>query len=590
MFCWLLSTGIVTAQPPLPAHKPNILETATHSDILKSTTIPKTKKKPIGTGLYLSKTDSALYKDIFKAQDRADWKTADAKTEKLEDLRLRGYILYQRLMHPSDYVSSYEELSGWLNQYPDLAGAHDIYKLALKRKPSGTESPRKPIKNRIIYGSLRALNPEAPTYKSTKKRSSSQSALIQKLEKQIKNNLRRDRITISNDQLKQSEAKLYMDNVEYDRLRAQIAAGYLYIDMPEKALELSLASLNRSGEKAPLSGWVAGLTSWKEKDYANAYKYFQTVALSNYTSTWTKAAGAYWASRAALKLGEFDKVSQWLNIAADYNRTFYGVMAIRALGRDVTFNWSLPAFKQEHEDQILSYAAGRRAYLLIQAGQKSLASRELLKLHPNGDDELEEALITFSAKYELPSFQIQFAHLFKQQDDSFYDSALYPLASWKPKNDWEIERAFIHALVRQESRFDPRAENSYSSAMGLMQILPSTANGVVGSKQFSGAGKYSLKDPITNITVGQRYLLRLQNQLDNKDDLMRLAIAYNAGPGNLRKWQKELSDIEDPLLFIEMLPYAETRDYVERVMSYYWIYKMRLGEESTTLNQLASGR
>jgi soluble lytic murein transglycosylase-like protein len=578
------------AQPPLPAHKPSTKKPSSSPALIKSTAIPKTKKKPIGTGLFLSKSDRALYQDIFKAQDRADWKTANAKTEKLKDLRLRGYIVYQRLMHPSDYVSSYEELAGWLDQYPALAGAHDIYKLAQKRKPAGASPLKKPIENRIIYGSLRELNPEAPRYSSTKKRSAAQTKLIHDLEKAIRGNLRQDRITISNDQLKQSEAKIYMDDVEYDRLRAQIAAGYLYIDMPEKALELSLASLNRSGEKAPLSGWVAGLTSWTEKDYANAYKYFQTVALSDYTSTWTKAAGAYWASRAALKLGQFDKVSEWLNIAAEYNRTFYGVLAIRALGRDVRFNWALPAFKQDHEDKILSYTAGRRAFLLIQAGQKSLASRELLKLHPNGDDSLETALITFSAKYELPSFQIQFAHLFKQDDDSFYDSALYPLAAWKPKNDWEIERAFIHAIVRQESRFDPRAENSYSNAMGLMQILPSTANGVVGSKQFSNAGKYSLKDPIINITVGQRYLLKLQNKLDNEDDLIRLAIAFNAGPGNLRKWEKELHHIEDPLLFMEMLPYAETRAYVERVMSHYWIYKMRLGEESVTLNQLASGR
>lgn len=579
---------------PLPQHKPSQgIEIPTtqdsETDYIRSEAKPIPRAKPLGKYTRLNEQDAILYRAIFKAQDEGDWDKADELTEKLSDLRLRSHILLQRLLHPTEWRSSYEELSGWLSQYPDHPSAHEVYKLATARQKNGDEAPQKPIQPKIISGMMVDLNPDPPAYSSKKSRSGVQSQAVKALQKDIERNLRQDRVTIAYAKLQQDTASTYMDETEYDALRARIAAGYLYVGKPSKAMELARASLMRSNKNVPLAGWVAGLTAWKQKDYESAYAFFQTPALSPRASTWSKAAGAFWASRSALKLGLYDKVSYWLNIAAQYNRTFYGILAINALGRDVSFNWDQPALSPEHISKIAKYPAGMRAILLTQAGQPHLASRELLRIHPGNDAALEEALIAYASANELPSFEIRFAHVFKHSDGSFYDASLYPIGSWEPRGGYKIDKAYIHAIVRQESRFNNRAENEASGALGLMQILPSTANYAMKTSTFTGKGRHALKDPITNVTAGQNYLLSLIQYNDIDKDLLSLSIAYNAGPGNLRKWQKKLSDIKDPLLFIEMIPYSETREYIEKVMSNYWIYRMRLGLDTPSLDAITSG-
>jgi len=81
----------------------------------------------------------------------------------------------------------------------------------------------------------------------------------------------------------------------------------------------------------------------------------------------------------------------------------------------------------------------------------------------------------------------------------------------------------------------------------------------------------------------------LNNELIGQD-LLSLAMAYNAGPGTLSKWKAERSDIEDPLLFIETIPFAETRAFVERVMANHWIYRMRFDQPNDSMIALAEGR
>jgi soluble lytic murein transglycosylase-like protein len=72
-------------------------------------------------------------------------------------------------------------------------------------------------------------------------------------------------------------------------------------------------------------------------------------------------------------------------------------------------------------------------------------------------------------------------------------------------------------------------------------------------------------------------------------DLLQMLVAYNAGPGNMIKWRRLSGSEQDPLLFVESIPARETRHYVERVLTYYWIYQERLGQATTSLDALASG-
>jgi soluble lytic murein transglycosylase-like protein len=98
-----------------------------------------------------------------------------------------------------------------------------------------------------------------------------------------------------------------------------------------------------------------------------------------------------------------------------------------------------------------------------------------------------------------------------------------------------------------------------------------------------------LYEPEMNLTLGQKYLMHLLNHETVQGDLFRLAAAYNGGPGNLAKWDKRSARMEDPLLFIESIPARETREFIERVLCNLWIYRIRMGQDSPSLDALAAG-
>jgi soluble lytic murein transglycosylase-like protein len=147
----------------------------------------------------------------------------------------------------------------------------------------------------------------------------------------------------------------------------------------------------------------------------------------------------------------------------------------------------------------------------------------------------------------------------------------------------------IFAFMRQESSFDPLAK-SPDGARGLMQLMPRTAAALDRNREFKGRQRAELYDPTLNMSLGQRYLSQLLRSKRVGNDVLRLAAAYNAGPGNLGRWERRMDYGHDPLMFIETLPTLETRLFVERVLTNLWIYRQRFGQATPTLHALASGR
>ncbi|MDX1401722.1 MAG: transglycosylase SLT domain-containing protein, partial [Kiloniellales bacterium] len=131
---------------------------------------------------------------------------------------------------------------------------------------------------------------------------------------------------------------------------------------------------------------------------------------------------------------------------------------------------------------------------------------------------------------------------------------------------------------------------SRAGARGLMQLMPRTASYIAPGKGYhKRARRDALYDPTLNITLGQRYVSYLLGQETVGGDLFRLAAAYNGGPGNLSKWERRVKADDDPLYFIESLPSRETRLFIERVLANFWIYRQRLGQETPSRDQVASG-
>lgn len=527
--------------------------------------------------------DIGHYREIFDLQSRAEFTAAAEVLTRVDNALLRGHVLAQKYLHANSRRATFEELKDWLDRYGDHPQAERIYKLAVSRGDAG--QIKQPVPRAILYGSSENIYAPPKAYQPHGRRTDEQKAQIKALESKVRQWVRGYSADKALESIKKEPAFALMDMVEKDILRAQIAAGYLYAGATDRAKYLSGDVLRRSGKYAPMAGWVNGIARWQDREYESSAKSFETTATSPYASAWMISGAAFWASRAHLRTGNMKSVSKWLKIAAEHPYTFYGLIAIRALGQDPEFDWTEPSLTAAMEKKILKHAAGQRADALVRAGQISLAEQELETLAVKKDKSLRTALLAYARAHDLPALSLKLGHVLTRRGGGLYDGALYPFVPWEPAQGYTLDKALVHAFMRQESRFNALAENP-SGATGLMQILPSTAESLSGKENTK-----PLTDPIYNIEMGQKYLEKLLIDKAVARDLLSLAVAYNAGPGKLSKWKSERKTMtDDVLLFIETIPYSETRAFVERVLANFWIYRLKSGLPTPTLDAVTEGK
>lgn len=398
----------------------------------------------------------------------------------------------------------------------------------------------------------------------------------------LREELRQGRPTFALKMLERDPMAQKLKPSEYDRLAAVIAQSYMIEGKLTEARKLAETAIKRSGKQAPLAGWVGGLTAWRANDFTNAAHHFAVAAESPAASPWLKSAAAFWASRASLRSGQFRRVDHYLEMAASHPRTFYGLVAIRALGQDHDFNWSEPAVSWKHKTRLQNDTQIAEAFRMAEQGQVNSAINLLSKTRWMSDRESREQVMAYALRKKQTALGMHLARITRDAEGRFYDSALYPVSVWEPKSGYQVDKALVYALIRQESRFNPTAKSG-TGASGLMQILPTTA------RYMNNGDDVALMVPETNIAVGQRYIRHLLNDSSVNNDLFKMMVAYNAGPGNLAKWKANLKGVDDPLLFIESIPSAETRAFVERVMMNYWVYRIRMGQDTPSLDAIAAG-
>jgi len=611
---WLVTTTSSWAEvfPPLPAHKPHNDQAAPKqtSKQTKALFYIPSKPTPPPTNAPLSVLKQALsidaktetstydtrqvekniarYKKVFSYQRNGEFKKADKAIEGLENQSLRGHILLHRYMHPTAYQASFNELAGWLQQYSDHPTAIRIYNLAQKRAPRDARyTLPKPKTQNYLQGSFHdsqkqhtAFTPIA--YKRTHAQKTAYKSLISTVTKHISNGFP----TGAKSALDNATVTSVMSQSETDVLATNIALSYLIEGKDQDAFSIASVVADRYGTEIPLSSWVSGISAWKQKRYALAGQYFQKAARSKYSDRWMGSASAYWSARVFARLKNKDKTLHWIKETALYPRTFYGLLAVKTLKISEEFDWSKPAFTQKHQDHILSIPRGERAFYLANIGLKNLATLELEAIDPNGAPERKDALLAMAHHYELSRFLFKFGNAFVKDNGRSYDSALYPhVTKWRTTERKTIDAALTHALVRQESRFKANALSG-GGAIGLMQILPSTAAYIMKDKSLASTNRWKLKIPDVNIQIGEKYIQSLLNQGNVDNNLFSLLIAYNAGPGKLARWKEKIGVHDDPLLFIELLPSSETRAFVEHVMMNLWIYREQFDQASPSLHAI----
>jgi len=528
----------------------------------------------------LSGTDREGYLAIFAAQKRGDWKKADQLIGKLADKRLMGYVLADRYLHPR-YVSKYAELHSWMAKYASQPGADRIYRLALRKRPAGAAAPERAQRQRFR---------QIPRTHDNVSRDFSNR--FRQVDQTIRTYVRDDKASAAEAYLERS-ARAGLTRAEYEKVRERIAASYFVESDNENAYRVASEIAASHSREAPMGNWYAGLAAWRMDRYDDAARHFEKLAKSTTVNGWAKAAGGFWAARAYLADRKPQRVAPMLELAASTGATFYGLLAARQLGHDIKFNWVEPKLDQAGFKALVADEAVARAVALVQIGRRDLAEMELIRAHGWLDPSLDQPLLALTTAFRMPAVTLQVANASNLETRSeggtfIINAALYPIPEYRPHDGYRVDRALLFALMRQESKFRPDAQSS-AGARGLMQIMPATASMIARDASLRGRNKDRLLDPAFNVALGQQYLEKLMSNGAQCDNLFTLATAYNGGPGNLSRWLVNIDFKDDPFLFIESIPAQETRTYIERVLTNFWIYRDRLGRPSQSLDATASG-
>lgn len=578
---------------PRPQSKPKTKKTSNSQSIFSSVKNIFPLKPSLNTEQKAS--DSSLpkiihqYRKIFKLQQQKKFKEADKEINRLHNPALIGHVLKHRYLHPSGYQASFEDLTIWLKKYDDHPTAMRIYQLAQRRMPNDYDyTLQKPHYTSYMNGSvITGVRPKQFKPISYKRTSAQQSDFLD-IQSTVQNHIKDGFPTGALNALTQSSVYTSMSQSERDSIIARIAQSYLVEGKPDKAFQHASLIADRHGAEIPISGWVAGIAAWQQQKYNIAGQYFQRTASSPYATDTMIPAASYWAARAYGKMNNKDRVDQWLRKAASYTTNFYGILARKKLAINHKYDWTSPIFTHNDRKLLLSFVRGERAYYLAHLGLHNLATMELEGIDPTHNSDLEKALYAFAIDRGLSRFLYKFGHSFKPDGGNHrYDSALYPtLPMWTHLKSPAIDKALTHALIRQESRFKSDVQSD-SGALGLMQLLPETAAYIMDNPQLKTIQKPQLFDPKINIKIGNTYVKSLLTLPDVKNDLFYMLIAYNAGPGTLSRWKNKIKiDENDPLLFIELIPSAETRSFIEHVMENLWIYRNKFDQESPSLEAL----
>ena len=366
------------------------------------------------------------------------------------------------------------------------------------------------------------------------------------------------------------------DPMAWAAKRADLARILMRKGEPKSAYRVAsthhLTDLGDMGDLEFLSGFIA---LRKLNDPARALQHFERLAGA--TTPISQARAQYWLGRALEASGDKTKARSAYGKAANYQTSYYGMLAAEKLG--LTLDESLlsnapPAGSWKGagyaKSSVLEAAARMAA-----AGNEQLSARFMLHL----GESLSDAELGTLAGLALDLGQYRSAVLIAKaatERGLVFPSAYFPVPDMIPEA-LPVSRALALSIARRESEFDPEAR-SPAGALGLMQMLPATAAEVAKDQGIKFSKAKLASDPAYNATLGAAYLKELVDQFGPSVALV--ASGYNAGPGRPRGWVDAFGDPRlastDVVDWVEMIPFTETRTYVMRVVEGVVIYRAKL--------------
>jgi soluble lytic murein transglycosylase len=325
-----------------------------------------------------------------------------------------------------------------------------------------------------------------------------------------------------------------------------------------------------------LAGWLA-LRHLNQP--ATALEHFARLDSATVTPA-SKSRAAYWAARACEALSRPEESRSWYEKAAKFPTSFYGQLADEALGHRLLVLPPAPDPSEEQRVEFENIELVRALRYVEAAGEDDKARPFIAKLAEIAPSPESFFLLAEIARIEgRPEIALQIAKEAVNRGVILPEHG-YPLIDFSPvasRDSAAIERPLVFAISRQESAFNHRAV-SHAGAMGLMQLLPSTAKQVARNLHMRFEKTKLTEDPKYNATLGSAFLGDLV--ASQRGSYVLSIAAYNAGPGRIRQWLREFGDPRnadtDPIDWIERIPFVETRDYVQRVLENLQVYRMRL--------------
>lgn len=331
----------------------------------------------------------------------------------------------------------------------------------------------------------------------------------------------------------------------------------------------------RTGANYADAEWLMGWISLRYiKNPAQAEKHFMNM-YKDVSFTMSKARAEYWLARVYQTMKKNDLSVNWYKKAAYHYHNFYGQTALLHLGnnkisitpRNPHHNAKLSKMGTEY-NKMLQIS---KNLLLIDADTTASIFLKKIAASAKHNDDVNAIIKQCNDSQKKKHIKVAVAKIFTQ------NGILLPNHSY-PRRDFAqlktVHPAFTHAIIRQESMFYPKAKSS-AGATGMMQLLPDTARQMANCYQYKYV-QQKLYDSDYNIMIGQTYLHHLL-ELYNNNFILTIA-SYNAGIGNVRKWiekngdPREFYKLEDIIDWIEHVPFAETRNYIQRVIENYNVY------------------
>jgi hypothetical protein len=546
------------------------------------------KYNDIFTNNILSQSDIENYRAAYSFQEQCKWKSANKHILKISDTLLMGHILAQRYLHPKCYTSKYLELYYWLKKYNDHPQAKRIYRLAIKRMPKGYKSPSKPIKPSGIVGD-KIASKKSTKYKTSNKLSKNQRLEKQKIINTVKSRVNKGWPTGAVKIINQRDVNILLDQVELDQQKELIAKGYFLANKNELAIQYASEALINSSKYVPYAAWTAGLASWRLEQYKQAADFFTLFSISLKNDTWHQSSGSFWAARSYAKLGQYDNINFWLQRASLNPNSFYGMLSLEILGIEDKIKWQTTKALNTSNSKLLNLPSGKRLQSLIQVGFNEELEKEIVHINSVLNKEIATESVNIAQHFNLAYTQLKIVNRLEQFGLMMDTSLYYPTPIWEPRGGFNLDEELLYAFMHQESMFNATAKSN-QGAVGLMQVLPSTAKFITSSKDVKRNNSNILKIPEINLEVGQEYIEYLLDLEIVSNNLIFLATAYNGGPGNLKKWKEETNYLDDPLFFMESIPSRETRWFIEKILTKYWIYQNKNKKNMTSLKMLANGQ